>query len=85
MDWKGELLTSLEKYDEALNCFDRGLEINRDNVYLLFSKTRTYIFKGDYDSALKCANNNLKIHPEIEECFMWKAYVFHEMKIMKTL
>ena len=33
---KGEVLRNLKKYEEAINCFDKAIEVCPDNAYAFY-------------------------------------------------
>jgi tetratricopeptide (TPR) repeat protein len=77
---KADAFIWIEKYDDAIACFERCLEIKKDDWSSLVNLIFTYIEKGDYESALKYANYNLKTHPKKKESYIWKAKVHRVMK-----
>ena len=50
---KGTVLSNLEKPTEAIECFEKALELKPDNVFALFNKALTLHHLGKYPEAIK--------------------------------
>ena len=69
--FKGIALSDLERYDEAIRCYDKALEINPENLNSLYGKRRALINLGRYDEAKSCDDNVLKKKRRWFWCFLW--------------
>lgn len=81
-NYKGIILDNLCEYDEAVECFDRALEIEKDDETLLYKANALYNWakvtffpEGDYDKALDLIELALDTLPESED-----ASEFHFLK-----
>jgi tetratricopeptide (TPR) repeat protein len=63
-NWKGFILGELERYEEALKCFDEALEINNKDGNIWNNKGLALYQLGRYEEALKCFDEALKINPK---------------------
>ena len=61
--YKGICLEKLERYQEAIQCYEKALEIN--NVAdLWYNKAATYCKMKRYSDALQCLNQVIDIEPD---------------------
>ena len=67
-DWdnKGYTLYSQGKYEEAIKCFDKALEINPQDAYAWCNKGNSLYSQGKYEEAIKCFDKALEINPKFE-------------------
>ncbi|KAF5435422.1 Tetratricopeptide (TPR) repeat [Candidatus Methanophagaceae archaeon] len=72
---KGGILLELGRYREALVCWDKGLEINPQEVAWWFNKGQTFISLKRYTEAVRCFNKVLDINPEYDLAFAEKGFV----------
>jgi len=47
-------LVEEQKYDDALGCFDRALELDPANGKIWFNKGNTFVYQKKYKEALEC-------------------------------
>jgi tetratricopeptide (TPR) repeat protein len=52
-----------KKYDEAVICFDKALQLDEKNAKILFNKGNTLMCQGKYKESLECFDKALKIEP----------------------
>ena len=73
VDWtlKGIALGALGRYQEALACHERGLEINPRDSGLWHSKGVALGVLGRYEEALACYDRGLEINPR--ESVLWQG------------
>lgn len=61
---------NIGRYDEAITCFDKLLQINPNDAVIWHNKGNTLHKLGRYDEAITCCNKTLEINPENAEA--WK-------------
>ncbi|MEG3057263.1 MAG: tetratricopeptide repeat protein [Methanoculleus sp.] len=61
---KGNLLDDLDRYDEAIRCYDRALEIDPEYAIAWNNKGAALANLGRYDEAIQCYDHMLEIGPE---------------------
>jgi tetratricopeptide (TPR) repeat protein len=81
-DWseKGRCLNRLERYDEALECLDKAIEI--DSNY-----ARAWAYRGDvldelkrYDEALVSLDKAIELDENDKLAWYWRGYVLNNLK-----
>ena len=60
MEKQTNTLTSLRRYDEAIECYNKALELSPNNPDILGNMSLCYGIKGDTDKALKCIEDAKK-------------------------
>ncbi len=60
----GLLLVKQEKYDDAIEYFNKALEVEPNNLQILNDKGNTLYSLGKYNEAIKCYEIILKVEPE---------------------
>lgn len=80
---RGYIYASLGKIDEALEDFDKGLELEPDDVLSWIGKSNAYVEKKNYEEALKCCEKALEIEPEDTIALGVKASILTEMERYK--
>jgi curved DNA-binding protein CbpA len=60
---KGGTLYFLGKYDEAIKCYDKAIEIDPDNSVVWNNKGLALSSLGKYDEAIKCYDKVIEIDP----------------------
>lgn len=61
---KGEALRNIGKLKEAMDCFDKALQIDNSHARIWNSKGIVLHELGDLDKALECYETTLKINPQ---------------------
>ncbi|MEQ8191140.1 MAG: SUMF1/EgtB/PvdO family nonheme iron enzyme [Candidatus Eremiobacterota bacterium] len=68
---KGNILCKQEKYQEAIECYNKALNIDPEDVYIknnkglaLYNKGLTLYEQGKYQEAIEFYNSSLKIDPQ---------------------
>ena len=69
---KGLVYNSLKKYEKAIFCFDKCLDLNESFWQALINKTKSYFELGNLDSAENNCKLALKICPD--NCRIWSTY-----------
>ena len=62
---KGYSLTALHRYDEALEAYDRAIELQPDYDWAWARKGRTLRLLERYEDALECYNRALRHYTQI--------------------
>jgi len=60
---KGGALYFLGKYEEAIKCYDKAIEIDPNNSVVWNNKGLALYFLGKYDEAIKCYDKAIEIDP----------------------
>ena len=60
----GTTYDELKRYDEAMKCYDKALEIDPKNANVLCNKGASLNELGKYDEAMKCYDKALEIDPK---------------------
>lgn len=77
---KGIALSNLGKYDEAISCIDRALEINPNLAETWMNKGITLGTIGKYDNAISCIDKALKINVKLPSAWHNKGLVLYDLK-----
>ena len=77
---RGDCKYWLEQYDDAIEDFNKALELEGDNVTDLKNRAKTYYQMKEYEKALDDFNKVLEIDPEYEIDYFEKAYSEYKMK-----
>jgi tetratricopeptide (TPR) repeat protein len=65
---KGLSLYYLGNNDEAIECYDKALEINPQNADAYYKKGLSLYYLGNNDEAIECYDKALEINPPIRTC-----------------
>jgi tetratricopeptide (TPR) repeat protein len=76
---KGNSFCHLKKYDKAMNCYDKALEIDYKNFNALNNKGYAFMTIGDFIKAQKYFDKALKIEPE-NPLVLYNKGLFYEKK-----
>lgn len=79
LNFKGELLTELEKHQEAIECFDKALELNPTDFRSLRDKGRSLSELAIFDEALKSYDSAISINPEDSQTYIERGNVLLSM------
>ena len=69
---KGLILSKLDRYDEAISCFDTALDFNPENYYAWTNKGDVLYGQGIYEEAIKCYDNSIAINPSYTTAYIQK-------------
>lgn len=61
---KGDALFVQGKYDEAVGCMDKVLEIDPNDATALANKGEALLYLGKYDEAIQSLDKAIKINPK---------------------
>ena len=71
MEWKRKCLFQLEKYDEAIKCYDKAMEIQPNYSYAWSGKGNVYSNLKKYDEAIKCYDKAIEL--ESDNVYAWNG------------
>jgi len=66
-----------KKYDKAIECYDKALELEPYHIKIWLNKAITFTFQGNYEKAYDCYNIVLDIEPEYAEAWHWQGITFN--------
>jgi len=76
---KGKSLQHLRRFDEAIKCHDRALEINPQLAEVWSNRGNSLHSLGRFDEAIKCHDRALKINPQLAEAWNNKGNSLHSL------
>ncbi len=83
VDWewaiKGFSLDSLGRFEEAIDCYDKALEIDPKCAIAWNNKGRTLESLGHFDESIKCYSKALEINPQYDEAWYGKGNGLHSL------
>ena len=62
----GDALQKLERYDDAIACYDKATEIDPKDTYFWVNKGMSFLQLKKYEEAIKSYRNAQKIYPSIQ-------------------
>lgn len=74
---EGTSLSHLNRFDEAISCFDKALEINLRYADAYNNRGAAYAEKGEYDHAILDYNKALEINPRDAEAYYNRAICYY--------
>jgi tetratricopeptide (TPR) repeat protein len=76
---KGGALYFLGKYDEAIKCYDKSIEIDPDNPVVWNNKGLALNSLGKYDEAIKCYDKIIEIDPNDADAWNSKGLALNSL------
>jgi tetratricopeptide (TPR) repeat protein len=73
---KGVALTQQDKYDEAVQAYDRAVEINPQYADAWNNKGIALLLQGKYDEAVQAYDNAIEINPQFAQAWNNKGVAF---------
>ena len=61
---KGNTLLGLQRYEEAIECYNNALKLNENNPIVLNNKGVAYMELDDFNNAIKCFRKVLVMYPD---------------------
>ncbi|NRB10394.1 MAG: tetratricopeptide repeat protein [Rickettsiaceae bacterium] len=77
--FRGKLYDELSAYQEALNCFDKGLKVTPNNPHLIAWKGNILIKINKLSEAIKYFNKALTIDSTIGYIYSWKGNSLYKL------
>jgi tetratricopeptide (TPR) repeat protein len=68
------------KYQEAIECYDKALKSDPNNVYVLFYKGVVFSNQGKYQEAIECYDKILEIDPNNVDVLNYKGNALYDQK-----
>lgn len=75
----GNALYNLAKYQEAIACYDRALEIDTKNADAWNNKGFSLSILGKYDEAMVCYDRAIEINPKYEKAWINKGIALYDI------
>ena len=69
---KGTVLTITEQYDDALDCFNKAISLEKHNIDFLLNKGVVLMELGKFEEAIDSFNKVLLRNPDNEDAFFLK-------------
>jgi tetratricopeptide (TPR) repeat protein len=76
---KGNELHNLGKYSEAIECYDKALEINPNLAGVWREKGVALHKLGRYSEAIKCFDRALKLYPDLADAWKGKGLALEKL------
>ena len=76
---KGKILLDTDKYDEAIDCFLKGLEISPEDVDFYQWISYAYSKKDDHEKSLEFANRAILLNADDAYSYFRKAWALQEL------
>ena len=76
---KGIFSFSLTKYEEALECFERAIEIDQKYAYAWINKGVSFYQLGKYNGALECFERAIEIDQKYAYAWINKGVSFYQL------
>jgi len=64
---KGFALAKADKHEEAVNCFDKAIELDPNDAHAWYNKAEVYAIKGDKESAFKSLSKAVELNAMLKE------------------
>ncbi len=77
---RGNILFAMEKYDEALLCYENALKVRQDIPNAWNNRGVVLKHKGKYDEAMRSYNAAIKYDSGFAQAYLNKAILFYEMR-----
>jgi tetratricopeptide (TPR) repeat protein len=61
---KGYDFSNLGEYKKAIECYNRAIELDCNNIYAWNGKGLALYFLGEYEKAIECYENALQLSPD---------------------
>ena len=80
-DWfkEGNALSDLGKFQEAIECYDKAIEINPDDAEAYYNKGNTLYNLGEYQQAIECYDKAIEINPDGVEAYNNKGNTLYKL------
>ncbi len=78
---KGETQLAKEKYEAAVQTFNRGIELDRSHTGCWIGMGKAFLGLGKYDRADDCFVRALEIHPDNPEALTMRASVLRQIAL----
>jgi tetratricopeptide (TPR) repeat protein len=76
----GRYLSDIKRYDEALNCYSRSIDLNDKFVLSWYNKANTLVDLERYEEALECYDKAIEVDPTYSLSFYYKAIALEKLQ-----
>ncbi|MEH2328248.1 tetratricopeptide repeat protein [Nostoc sp.] len=80
LGWRGETYRLMERYPEALQDFDRAIELNPKDDWVIASRGQTYRSMKRYPEALQDFNRAIELNPKDDWALTNRGEIYRLMK-----
>ena len=62
-----------EEYEKAIECYDKAIRLDPDNVYAWNNRGLSYLAKEAFDKAIECFSEAIRIDPDYADAVRWST------------
>ena len=77
---RGTALANLGKHQQAIECFDKAIEINPNDVNIWNSKGTAFHYLSKYQQAIECFDKAIEINPNDADAWSAKGHSLNNLK-----
>jgi len=77
---KGQKLVSAMKFEEAIECWNKALEIDDKNTEVWHSKGLTLYYMEDFQGAIECYDKVIEINPKHSYAWCDRGRAFYKLE-----
>lgn len=78
---KGEICFEFKKYKNAVDCYERSIELDPSNPIVWNNKGKTHYIMNQFREANECYNNAIQLDPLYEDAWFNKGKALEKLKI----
>ncbi|MFQ6121285.1 MAG: tetratricopeptide repeat protein, partial [Methanosarcinales archaeon] len=75
----GDLYNSKGKSKEAIECYDKALELNPEYAKAYNNRGNAYYYKGELDLAIEDYNKAIKLNPDLAEAYNNRGNAYYNI------
>jgi tetratricopeptide (TPR) repeat protein len=80
LQWRGNLLVALGRYEEAVTAYDRAIQSHPDNPTLWCCMAGTLLKLKRHSGAIECFDRAIMLKPQSHTPWYWRGRVLFELK-----
>jgi TonB family protein len=73
---QANMLTYNKKYDEAISCFNKAIQLMPSNIHFLLGRGRTYFLNGKNSEAMADFNRAIELEPNYAYAYLGRGAVY---------
>jgi tetratricopeptide (TPR) repeat protein len=77
---RGTALANLGKHQQAIECFDKAIEINPNDVNIWNSKGTAFHYLSKYQQAIECFDKAIEVNPNDADAWSAKGHSLNNLK-----